>query len=268
MRAIREQTLKTGISIKGRADFVKNQEYVLGAYRSGSGQPGYQAGHGAWSGLRAGSYLTDSDRVFQMVDRIWVSEQGETGGLGLKVLAMKDFSLDGTLETDLSRKGFSLAWITLSDKGASGQREDESGPLIEALCSEVLDISLARGFIIPDDPRLLRSLLDQLCLVSGYDLVLTTGGTGVGPRDFTPEVTRDLVDRLLPGFERAMLNASLAKTPHAVISRAAAGTLDLSLVINLPGSPKGVRENFQAIAPALNHTLKKLQGDQSDCASG
>ena len=163
------------------------------------------------------------------------------------------------------RRGFSLAWITLSDKGSRGERVDASGPAIRDAAMEAMEIGLARGMIIPDEPEMLKAALVDCCLFQGFDMVFTTGGTGVGPRDITPEATLPLLDKRLPGFERAMTQTSLAKTPHAMISRAVAGTMGLSLVLNLPGSPKAVRENMSAVLPALRHAVEKLQGDPRDC---
>lgn len=164
-----------------------------------------------------------------------------------------------------SREGFSLAWITLSDKGARGERFDASGPLIGETVATAMDLCLQRGIVIPDEPDTLKHVLVDFCLHQQFDLVLTTGGTGVGPRDITPEVTLSVLDKRLPGFEQAMMAASLEKTPHAVISRSVAGTIGYSLVINLPGSPKAVRENLLSVLPALKHTVEKLQGDVKDC---
>lgn len=164
-----------------------------------------------------------------------------------------------------SRKGFSLAWITLSDKGFRGERMDASGPVIRNLVAEAMELCLEQGIVIPDDPNVLKHVLVDFCLQQQFDLVLTTGGTGVGPRDITPEVTLSVLDKRLPGFEQAMTTAALEKTPHAVISRAAAGVMGTSLVINLPGSPKAVRENLLSILPTLKHTVEKLQGDEKDC---
>lgn len=163
------------------------------------------------------------------------------------------------------RQGRSLAWITLSDKGALDQREDASGPAIEKLVRERLPLSHAQGFLLPDDAFALRALLIELALGQGYDLICTTGGTGLGPRDVTPEATLSVVERRLPGFEQAMMAASLNKTPHAAISRAVAGTLGLSIIINLPGSRRAVLENLTAVLPALPHALDKLHGDPADC---
>lgn len=164
-----------------------------------------------------------------------------------------------------SREGFSLAWITLSDKGARGEREDVSGPVIRDTVAGTMNLCLKQGIIIPDEPDVLKHVLVDLCLQQQFDLVLTTGGTGVGPRDITPEVTLSVLDKRLPGFEQAMMAAALEKTPHAVISRAVAGTMGSSLIINLPGSPKAVRENLLSVLPALKHTVEKLQGDAKDC---
>ena len=173
----------------------------------------------------------------------------------------------GRFDLKLTCSGRSLAWVTLSDKGAAGKRVDESGPLIEKLVRERMELSVAHGFVIPDDGGLLKGMLADLALVQGVDLILTTGGTGVGLRDVTPEATLAIIEKRLPGFERAMTAASLAKTPHGAISRAVAGTLGGSLIVNLPGSPKAVRECLEPLLPTLSHTIEKLQGDPSDCAA-
>jgi len=172
----------------------------------------------------------------------------------------------GSMTCRVSRPGYALAWVTLSDKGAAGKRTDESGPLIGSLVGDTLALSLVQGFIIPDEPTLLKGLLADLALVQGFDLILTTGGTGVGPRDITPEATLDVIEKRLPGYERAMTAASLAKTPHGAISRAVAGTLAQAVIVNMPGSPKAVAECLEPLLPTLRHTLEKLQGDPSDCA--
>ena len=163
------------------------------------------------------------------------------------------------------REHWALAWITLSDKGAAGLRVDESGPLMAADTRAKLPLCHEQGFMIPDDPQTLRPLVMELALGQGYDLILTSGGTGLAPRDTTPEALLPIFERRLPGFEQAMMQASLAKTPTAAISRAVAGTLGRTIVITLPGSRKAVSENLAAILPALGHALEKLHGDPSDC---
>ena len=165
-----------------------------------------------------------------------------------------------------AKSGLALAWITLSDKGSQGLRADAAGPAIAATCAAALPVALAKGHIIPDEPGMLKALLVDLALTQGYDLIVTTGGTGLSPRDTTPEATLAVIEKRLPGFETAMLTASLAKTRHAMLSRAVAGTLGQSLIVNVPGSPKAVRETLAAILPAIPHGLDKLRGDPSDCA--
>lgn len=168
-----------------------------------------------------------------------------------------------TLETQ--KTGHSLAWITLSDKGALGLREDRSGPAIAERMDRALPLCHSQGYLLPDDARMLRALLTDLALNQGYDVICTTGGTGLSPRDITPQVTASLLDMSLPGFTQAMLAASLAATPHAAVSRAAAGVLGNAIIINLPGSRKAVLENLAAVLPALPHALDKLHGDPTDC---
>ena len=172
---------------------------------------------------------------------------------------------EGPLEVTARKTGYSLAWITLSDKGARGQRLDLSGPAIAEMVGSAMPLSHSQGFLLPDEAAQLRALLTELALSQGFDLICTTGGTGLSARDITPQTTAALLDTPLPGFTQAMLAASLAKTPHAVISRAAAGTLGQSIIINLPGSRKAVVENLAAVLPALPHALAKLQGDSADC---
>lgn len=165
----------------------------------------------------------------------------------------------------LLKKGYSLAWVTLSDKGSQGLRADESGPLIASMVEKALPLSFSQGFMLPDNELRLRSLLSELALTHGYDIICTTGGTGVAPTDITPQATSRVVDYELPGMSQAMLMASLAKTNRAMISRAVVGVLGQTLIINLPGSRKAVKENLEAILPALGHTLEKLHNDPSDC---
>lgn len=167
----------------------------------------------------------------------------------------------------LWRSGFSLAVITLSDKGFLGQRIDESGPIIEEILKKTLPISLTYRSMIPDDFYTLKGLLNDLIFVDKIDLIVTTGGTGVTDRDITPDVMESLIEKRLWGFEHAMFREGLKKTPNAIISRAVCGIAHSSLIINLPGSKKAVQENLMAILPALNHTLEKIKNDPTDCAT-
>ncbi|MDR2574639.1 MAG: MogA/MoaB family molybdenum cofactor biosynthesis protein [Desulfovibrio sp.] len=169
------------------------------------------------------------------------------------------------LRLSTHKTGLSLAWVTLSDKGFRGEREDASGPLVAEILSQTLPICHSQGFLLPDEIHMLRALLTELALTEGYDVICTTGGTGLSPRDISPQATARVLDFPLPGIRQAMLAAALAVTPHAAISRAEAGILGESLVINLPGSRKAVRENLTAVMHALPHALDKLRGDSTDC---
>ncbi|MBD5608000.1 MAG: MogA/MoaB family molybdenum cofactor biosynthesis protein [Desulfovibrio sp.] len=180
--------------------------------------------------------------------------------------ALKDVPA-GSLSYSSRKVGWSLAVITLSDKGSRGEREDLAGPLVAMLVADALPLAIVRHFLIPDEPSMLKSLLARLALAERYNLILTSGGTGLSERDIAPETTLSLLDKTLPGFSTAMTVASLKSTPRAIISRAAAGAIDRSLVVNLPGSAKGAEENLAAILPALDHALAKLNGDNADCGA-
>jgi molybdopterin adenylyltransferase len=158
------------------------------------------------------------------------------------------------------------AVLTISDKGSRGERVDTSGPAVRELLEQA-DITVAHGAIIPDEQDGISRGLITCCDEMRCDLIVTTGGTGVSQRDVTPEATRSVIERELPGFGEAMRMESLKITPHAVISRALAGIRKHCLIINLPGSPKAARENLSTVLPALAHAIAKIQGDPSDCAS-
>ncbi len=156
------------------------------------------------------------------------------------------------------------AVITLSDKGSRGERADESGSLIVELLRSI-GASVGHTEILPDERSLIAAALKRLADSGSIELIVTTGGTGVAPRDVTPEAPREVIDRELPGMAEAMRAESLKKTPNAMISRAVAGIRGRTLIVNLPGSPKAVRENLSVILPALAHAVAKIQGDPEDC---
>lgn len=159
---------------------------------------------------------------------------------------------------------FKVGVLTLSDKGARGEREDESGRILREMVAPLGQVANYR--VIPDDEETIVATLVEWVDEDGLDLVLTTGGTGLTPRDVTPEATARVIEWQVPGIAEAMRMASLEKTPNAMLSRALAGVRRRSLIINLPGSPKGVRENLEVVLPALEHALLKLKGDPSECA--
>jgi molybdopterin adenylyltransferase len=156
--------------------------------------------------------------------------------------------------------------ITVSDKGSQGKRQDLSGPAIaEMLAGAAIDIK--QTLIIPDEVDQIQKAIIQFADVEKLDLILTTGGTGVSPRDLTPDATLKVIDKEVPGMAEAMRAASSKITPHAMISRAVAGIRGRCLIINLPGSPKGARENLAVVLPALSHAIEKIKGDDRDCAA-
>ncbi|HKN20743.1 MAG TPA: MogA/MoaB family molybdenum cofactor biosynthesis protein [Terracidiphilus sp.] len=157
------------------------------------------------------------------------------------------------------------AILTLSDQGYQGKRADQSGPALASwLCAHSVDVVCTK--LLPDEVEVISAQLKQWADAGDCDLILTTGGTGVSPRDVTPEATKQVLDREIPGLAEAMRAQSLAKTPQAMLSRAVAGVRGRVLIVNLPGSPNGAIENVQAIWPAIPHAIQKIQGDMSDCA--
>ncbi|MFH0916358.1 MAG: MogA/MoaB family molybdenum cofactor biosynthesis protein [bacterium] len=163
------------------------------------------------------------------------------------------------------RRPIRAAVITLSDKASAGLRADASGPLLRELL-EGLGAEVADPHVVADDQPQIEQLLTALADGGEVDLILTTGGTGLAPRDRTPEATRAVADRLAPGFAEAMRAGSLVVTPHAMLSRAIAVVRKRTLIINMPGSPKACREHFAVIAPALGHAIETLRGEAFECA--
>jgi molybdopterin adenylyltransferase len=149
--------------------------------------------------------------------------------------------------------------LTISDRSARGERADASGPaLAEAVLARLPGAVVALTGIVPDERRQIAQTLAQWADVEHLDLILTTGGTGMAPRDVTPEATRDVLEREAPGMAEAMRAESLRVTPHAMLSRAVAGMRGRTLIVNLPGSPRAAVENLATVAPVLPHAIELL----------
>lgn len=160
---------------------------------------------------------------------------------------------------------FRAAIVILSDKGARGERRDESGAVIrgmlESIGGQVVDYA-----VLPDEKEAIIEKLVELSDRLGVDLVVTSGGTGLAPRDVTPEATAAVVERVVPGMAEAMRAYGMQKTPRAMLSRGMAGLRGRTLIVNVPGSPRGARESLEAIMGALEHGLNTLAGRDTECA--
>jgi molybdenum cofactor synthesis domain-containing protein len=156
-----------------------------------------------------------------------------------------------------------VAVLTLSDKGSKGEREDVSGPVIADMLKGI-DAEIKYSEILPDEKELIKNkLIDYSTRV---DLILTTGGTGLSPRDVTPDATLEIIDREISGIAEVMRAEGMKKTQRSMLSRAVAGVRGQTLIINLPGSPKAVKENLDVILDVIPHAVEKIKGDTSDCA--
>jgi molybdenum cofactor synthesis domain-containing protein len=167
----------------------------------------------------------------------------------------------------LPKESITVAVVTLSDKGSKGERVDETGPALIEMVKKELNPSFTRLELIPDEVDQLKNIIKYLIDIQGFDLVITNGSTGLSPRDIAPDATIEMIEKRLPGFEEAMRMESFKKTPHALLSRAVCGTRKDSIILNVPGSPKGAVENLGVVIKALPHAIKKLQGDTADCAA-
>lgn len=167
----------------------------------------------------------------------------------------------------VERSRFQAVVLTVSDSRSRGEAADTAGPAVAARLTEKVNAHVYRVRVIPDDVDDIAEALRHYCDGHSIDIVMTAGGTGFAPRDVTPEATRRVLERLTPGLDEAMRRASLAKTPHAMLSRGVSGIRARTLIVNLPGSKRAAVENLDAIAPALAHGLDKLRGDTTPCGT-
>ena len=159
-----------------------------------------------------------------------------------------------------------FAILTLSDRSAHGERADSSGPALASLI-EAQGWSVVKQSLLPDEESAIHQILVSWADSSDIDVILTTGGTGFSPRDVTPEATRAVIEREAPGLAEAMRAASLKVTPHAMLSRIVTGIRGKTLILNLPGSPKGAVENLQVVLPVLPHAVQLLREDPASESS-
>ena len=161
---------------------------------------------------------------------------------------------------------YQVGVLTLSDKGAAGERKDLSGPAIKEILENYENFIISKALILPDEKDKIVEEMIQMCDKEDIDLILTTGGTGFSQRDVTPEATLEAIERKVPGIPEAMRYFSLQITPRAMLSRAEAGIRGKTLIVNMPGSPKAVKEVLEYILPSVEHGLDILQGKTSECA--
>jgi len=178
-----------------------------------------------------------------------------------RAVSLASFQPGRRLFRSLGRRSVKIkaAVVTISDKGYVGERRDVSGPLLTDLL-EAMGARVVHRGIVPDELELITRTLRELADVRGVDLIVTTGGTGPAPRDRTPEATREVIEREIPGLTEILRVEGYKKTPLAVISRGVAGIRGSCLIVNLPGNPKAVRESMEILAPILPHTIQMIQG--------
>lgn len=170
-------------------------------------------------------------------------------------------------EKEKTRNGKKAAVLTLSDKGYAGEREDKSGPLVKEMLGEA-GYEVVEVILLPDERKQIEQELIRLCDEIKVELILTTGGTGFAPRDCTPEATLAVADRNAPGIAEAMRWMSFQITPKAMLGRGVSVIRGETLIVNLPGSPKAVRENLESVLPFLDHGLDILTGKAGECGNG
>ena len=156
--------------------------------------------------------------------------------------------------------------LTISDRCSAGETRDTAGPAVGAMLREALPSHIYSAEIIPDEQTVIEKRLKHFCSGHSIDLIVTVGGTGFSPRDVTPEASRNVIERFTPGLDEAMRASSMEKTPHAMLSRGTSGICSSTLIINLPGSERAAVENLEVIITALQHGIRKLKGDKTDCA--
>jgi molybdenum cofactor synthesis domain-containing protein len=157
--------------------------------------------------------------------------------------------------------------LVISDRGSRGERHDKSGQIAKEVISQ-LSIDVTEYEVVPDEADIISQKLREWCDTLGLDLIVTSGGTGLSARDVTPEATLEVIDKTIPGLTEAMRMETMKKKPEAILSRVVAGNRGKCLIINLPGSPKAVKECLEVIMPVLPHALDVLGGRVSDCGHG
>jgi molybdenum cofactor synthesis domain-containing protein len=185
------------------------------------------------------------------------------GAIMGQIPVLDDFGKKQSQSAKRKAMDFSAAVVTISDKGAAGERADDSGDLLERLLKDFGADTVTRR-IVPDEHGRIVAALTELC-EHDLDLIITNGGTGLGLRDVTPEATLEVIERQAPGFAEAMRARSLEFTPRAMLSRAVAGVRGRTLIINFPGSPRACQESFAVIEPVLDHALDLLAGRGGEC---